>query len=155
MFNDYKNTIDKLLLQLFRPTVTIKRTAVICLSHMHYLQVNVLVCAYVYTCMYVHMYICLKTCTQGYPLFIQYAAIQYACTVHTAAKVHSVRINTAHFILFLACIYCTLCVQSPIAHMYIHLVWAPVIFAVHRKCVETSDTVTHHNTSHFSDKCRT
>ena len=106
--------------------------------------------------MYVHTYICLKTCIQSYPHLIQYAAIHYACTVHTAAKVHSVRIKTAHINYFLLA-YIVHYVYNLRQHTctYVHLVWAPVVFAVHRKCVETSDTVTHHNMSHFSDKCRT
>ena len=93
MFNNYKHTIDKLLLQLFRPTVTIKRT------------VNMPITYALLAGECTSLGIC--TCLQSYPLLIQYAAVQYACTVNTAAKVHSVRINTAHMNYFFVCVYCT------------------------------------------------
>ena len=131
MFNDYKNTIDKLLLQLFRPTVTIKRTVNMPITYALLAGKCTSLC--ICTC----TYICLKTCIQSYPLLIQYAAVQYACTVNTAAKVHSVRINTAHMNYFLF-VYIVHKVYNLQQHTctYVHAVWAAVVFAVHRECVK-------------------
>ena len=101
MFNNYKHTIDKLLLQLFRPTVTIKRTVNMPITY----ALLAGECTSLGICTCTCTYICLKTCIQSYPLLIRHAAVQYACTVNIAAKVHSVRIST--YELLLVRVYCT------------------------------------------------
>ena len=59
MFNDYKNTIDKLLLQLFRPTVTIKRTVNMPITYALLAGecTSLCICTYMYVYMHINNFL--------------------------------------------------------------------------------------------------